>query len=77
MKKLTVEAMILEDALKEAKARGFQLTSTGIGTHLPIDDLLEELDDASASPCEYTLFHNTIMRIPDAWSRDAEVIHLE
>ncbi|MEA5015016.1 MAG: hypothetical protein VB099_10685 [Candidatus Limiplasma sp.] len=77
MKKLTVEAMTLEEALKEAQMRGFRLTSTGIGTHCPIDDLLDELDDASESPVEYTLFHNTIVRIPDAWARDAEVIHLE
>ena len=77
MKKLTVDAMTLEEALEEAKTRGFQLTSSGIGTHLSIDDLLEELDDASESPCEYTLFYNTIVRISDAWSRDAEVIHLE
>ena len=77
MKKLTVEAMTLEEALREAQTRGFSLASTGIGTHCPIDDLLDELDDASESPAEYTLFGDVIVRVPDSWLRAAEVIHLE
>ena len=77
MNKLIVDAMTLEEALKEAKTCGFELASTGIGTHCPIDEFPDELDDACESPCEYTLFHNTIVRISHAWARDAEVIHLD
>lgn len=74
---ITVQAMTLEDALREAQALGFEIAQTQARTY-SIDDLLEELalDGASESPREYALFGNVIVRLTGTDSRDSEVIQL-
>lgn len=75
---VTVRAMTLEDALREAQALGFEIAQTEART-CSIDALLEELalDDTTESPREYGLFKNVIVRLTGIWSRDAEVIYLD
>lgn len=77
-KGITVQAMTLEDALREAQALGFEIAQTQARTY-GIDDLLEELsmDETLDSPQEYGLFGNVIVRLTVIASRDSEVIQLD
>ena len=78
-KPFTVEAMSIEDALRNAKRLGYTSASTAIGTMRPINEFLEEmaLDTESESPANYALFQNTIVNLAEAWSANAEVISLD
>ena len=71
-----IQTKFLKDALTEATRLGFSLAETAIGTHRPIDEWLEELSE-SGDDEGYALFGSVIIRIQDAWQRDANIIHLD
>ena len=77
VQQISIETTSLKAALAEASSLGFTTAETAIGTHRPIDEWLEELDESGDCTDGYALFRNIIVRITDAWQRDAEVIHLD
>lgn len=74
-----IQTKSLKDALTEAIRLGFSLAETAIGTHRPIDEWLEALSESGDDGDDegYALFGSVIVRLQDAWRRDAEVVHLD
>ncbi len=75
--KREVMALPLALTLRTAMERDFKrMEFMGTGLKYEIDEFLEEAKEGEQGEALYTLFDDTIVKVSDAWSEEAEIVRV-